>query len=455
MAKDKVILNNEWELEGFLSQSGAEPGVKYGFVCLGQGGGKIGDAFAAIRNPITNAPVYPVICFNTNVGDLDLQNVEKYNRIVLKGNERGAGMDPERGRQAIEANGKEVFDAVQRTMKDVDVIVVVASLGGGTGTGSINMMIDVCADYLGKPVMAVVSLPNPHIDENVNAYNALRDLVPKLEEIRGDEQSGRYRALENLTILDNKKIIEEHLEAIEKGDPEVSKLSWDRYSNYKVASILHEWNVTTTLKSDKTLDAEDFKNKLLFTGGVLTFAKKKINLQENDLKSENDLINEVVATYKGRNVLANGFDYQNDAKAFGLHVMMPKGREDIFNSNTLEKINKRLQEELPNVPIYYGRSTWDSKSLLIYTIMSLNGLPERARTLKEESDRLIQVQMERESKASGFRIDGELSTGRNNLVRGRGVIGQQAPANPFAAKKETATTHSPGDDNPFTKFMKK
>ncbi len=463
MAKNKAYLNGEWEYEGFLNQNGAEAGIKFGFVCLGQGGGNIGDAFASIRNPSNNNPVYPVLCFNTNIGDLDLKNVEKHNKIVLKGSERGAGMNPERGRQAIEENGKDVFEAISRTMKDVDAVIVIASLGGGTGTGGINMVTDVIADFLMKPVMAIVSLPNPHIDENINAFHALKELVPKLEEVRGDETGGVYRGLENIAILDNKKIIEEHLEAIDQGDPEASKLSWYKYSNYKVASIFHEWNVTTTLKSDKTLDAEDLKNKILFTGGVLTFAKKKINLQDNELKSENDLINEVVSTYRGRNVLANGFDYANDAKAFGLHVMMPKGREDLFNSNTLEKIYKRLQEELPNVPIYYGKSTWDSNSLLVYTITSLKGLPERARNLKEESDKLIQIQKERENKASGFNISGDLDGGRNSnpFLRGRNTTQQrrEVPVNPFLAKKEAAPTrpadNDDSDGNPFTKYMKK
>lgn len=450
----KVILNDEWELEGFLTQQGADAGIKYGFVCIGQGGGKMGDAFAAIPNFNAKTPMYPVVCFNTNGGDLEsLTKVEKFNRVVLKGAERGAGMDPVRGRQAIMDNGEEVFSTLQRTMKDVDVIVVMASLGGGTGTGGINMMIDVCADYMGKPVMAVVSLPNPHIDENENAYNALRELVPKLEEVRGDKETGQYRVLESLIILDNKKIIEEHLEAIEKGKSEISKLPWYRYSNYKVASIMHEWNVTTTLKSEKAFDAEDLKNKVLFTGGVVTFAKKKINLHENDLKSENDLINEVVSTYRGSNVLANGFNYKDDTQAFGIHVMMPKGRGDIFNTNTLEKINKRLQEELPNVPIYYGTSTWDSKYLLVYTILSMKGLPERARMLREESEQLIQIQKERENKASGFNIGGDLSASSNVTVRGRMGMSQATPANPFSAKKETAVTQEPA--KPFNPFMKK
>ncbi|WP_204407714.1 cell division GTPase [Brevibacillus laterosporus] len=443
----KIMIDNVWELESFVKQRGAALGTKFGFIGIGQGGSKIVDTFAGIRNPINNEPAYPVLCLNTNIGDLEsLKNVDKHNRVSLQGKEfeRGAGMDPEKGRLAVEANGEIVFNAINRVLKDADVIVVAASLGGGTGTGAINMVIDVVADYVGKPVMAIVSLPNSHIDENINAYNALKELTPKLEEIRTDSMGNQYRVLENLTIIDNKKIIEDHLNDADLN----STISWDRYSNYKVASILHEWNVSTTLESDKTLDAEDFKNKLLFSGGVLTYAKKKINLQETDLKSETDLINEIVSTYKGKNVLANGFNYVNDARAFGLHVVMPKSKEDMLNINTLEKINRRLQEELPGVPVYYGKSTWDSKHALVYTLVSLKGLPERARRLREESEELIREQQERESKASGFSIDGELSRQnpfKPSATRSRGV--GIAPANPFAAKKETATTSAPF--NPF------
>ncbi|MGW9128126.1 tubulin-like doman-containing protein [Paenibacillus chitinolyticus] len=443
----KSMIDNVWILENFIKQRSAAIGTQFGFIGIGQGGSKIVDAFAGVRNSVSNEPCYPVLCFNTNLGDLEsLKNVDKHNRVALKGKEfeRGAGMVPEKGRQAVEANGEEVFTAIQRTMKDAEVICIVASLGGGTGTGALNVMIDVVADYVGKPVIAIVSLPNPHIDENINAYNALKELTPKLEEMRTDSEDNEYRALESLIILDNKKIIEDHL-----SDSEAAAISWDRYSNYKVASILHEWNVVTTLESDKSLDAEDFKNKLLLTGGVLTFAKKKINIQDNDLKSESDLINEIVSTYRGRNVLANGFDYENDTKAFGIHVVMPKNREDLLNANTLEKINRRLQEELPGVPVYYGRSTWDSRYALVYTITSLRGLPERARKLKEESEELITQQKERENKSSGFGIDGELSANPFKPATARNRATSSAPSNPFAAaKKETAATIDQSK-NPF------
>ncbi|MGG0939200.1 tubulin-like doman-containing protein [Brevibacillus centrosporus] len=451
-----VMIDSVWELEPFLTQRKATTGVKYGFIGLGQGGGKIADTFAGIRNPHTNEPCYPVLCINTNMGDIDnLKNVDKNNRIALKGKEfeKGAGMDPAKGRLAVEANGEAVFEGIQRVLKDAEVIVVVASLGGGTGTGSLNMVIDVCADYVKKPVLAIVTLPNTHVDENVNAFEALKELTPKLAEYRKDpDTDDEYRVLENLIILDNKKIIEEHLEALDKGDEEVKNISWDRYSNYKVASVLHEWNVTTTLESDKTLDAEDYKNKLLFTGGVSTFAKKKINIQDNDLKSESDLINEIVSTYRGRNVLANGFDYKNDAKAFGLHIVMPKQKEQMLNTNTLEKIIKRIQEELPGVPVYYGKSSWDSKHVLVYTHLSLNGLPERAKKLKQESEELLRQQREREERASGFNIEGDLETERKNAPSRNRGSSSSVPSNPFASKgsKEVAAT-TPAKFNPFKK----
>ncbi|QDX91048.1 cell division GTPase (plasmid) [Brevibacillus laterosporus] len=446
----KITIDNVWDLESFVKQKGADLGIKFGFIGIGQGGGKIVDTFAGIRNPINNEPAYPVLCLNTNMGDLkSLKNVDKNNRVSLKGKEfeRGAGMDPSKGKLAVQANGQIVFNEINRVLKDADVIVVAASLGGGTGTGAINMVIDVVADFVGKPVMAIVSLPNPHIDENLNAYYALKELTPKLQEMRKDKQGNTYRVLENLTIIDNKKLIEDHL-----ADTDLdSSISWDQYSNYKVASILHEWNVSTTLESDKTLDAEDFRNKLLCNGGVLTYAKKRINLQENALKSENDLINEIVSTYREKNVLANGFNYSKDARAFGLHVVMPKSKEDLLNINTLEKINKRIQEELPGVPVYYGKSTWDSKHALVYTLVSLQGLPERARKLEEESQQLVKEQQERESKSSGFDLGGELSLPNpfKTTTRSRSV--SDVPANPFASRDEVASTTD--DDEPFNPFM--
>jgi hypothetical protein len=69
------------------------------------------------------------------------------------------------------------------------------------------------------------------------------------------------------------------------------------------------------------------------------------------------------------------------ARGIAINIVMPKNTEKFLNRDTLEKINRRLQEELEGVPVYYGYSTWDSKHALVYTICSLRGLPERAKRI--------------------------------------------------------------------------
>ena len=115
------------------------------------------------------------------------------------------GKDPQTGRQAFLENGERIFDAIAEVMNQVDVIFVVASMGGGTGTGSINELTDAISRYLGKPVIAITTPPRPNEVESLNAYNAMAELVPKLGEIETDDNGRSYRLLESLIILDNEK----------------------------------------------------------------------------------------------------------------------------------------------------------------------------------------------------------------------------------------------------------
>ncbi|WP_214607596.1 hypothetical protein, partial [Mycobacterium tuberculosis] len=76
-------------------------------------------------------------------------------------------------------------------------------------------------------MIAITSLPRPNEIESKNAYNAMTDLVSKLNELEEDEEGREYRLLESLVILDNEKIFNEHIR-----EPEVQGLTWDFYSNY-------------------------------------------------------------------------------------------------------------------------------------------------------------------------------------------------------------------------------
>ncbi len=66
----------------------------------------------------------------------------------------GSGADPERGRQAIEENKEEVYEA----LKGADMVFVTCGMGGGTGTGASPMVASI-AKELGALTVGVVTKP--------------------------------------------------------------------------------------------------------------------------------------------------------------------------------------------------------------------------------------------------------------------------------------------------------
>lgn len=440
-----VKVDQVWPVEGFVNQKNASAGLRAGFIGIGQGGGKMVDAVASIKSPKNSEQIYPCIVANSNLGDMDnLKNIPARLKFSFKGYERGVGKDPELGKQAFLENAAELFDSIANEMIQCDVIFVAVSMGGGTGTGAINELVNAISTFLAKPVIAITTLPRPNEIESRNAFNAMSELIPKLSNLAKDEEGREFRLLESLIILDNEKIFNEHID-----DPEVTGLTWDYYSNYKLAGLLHEWSVLTSLGSDYTLDAADLLNHILLGGGVITFAKKKINL--DDFRNKEDLISEIVSTYRGKNVLANGFDYANDMRSMGLVVVMPKDRESEINSDTLELIRTKMREELPNINFYPGSVSYGSKKYaIIYTMSNLAGLPERAKGLREEAEELRRQRLQREENASGFNIGGKIESASN--VARRGPIG----GNPFnkpqmASNEAAAASAAPAFKNPFKK----
>lgn len=450
MESNKVFVDNKWELEGFVTQKGATAGLKAGFVGVGQGGGKMVDALASIKDAASGNQVYPCIVANSNLGDLtNIKNVPDNLKFGMKGYETGVGKDPELGRVAFQKNGEKIFEAIANEMSGCDIIVVVVALGGGTGTGAINVLVEAIRSYLGKPVIAFTSLPRPNEIESRNAYNALSELVGKLSLTEQDEETGEpYRLLESLVILDNEKIFEEHIK-----EPEMKGLTWDFYSNYKLASVWHELSVLTSLGSDYTVDVADLMNHILLGGGVITFAKKKINL--DDFKNQKDLINDIVSTYRGKNVLANGFDYEKDMRSMAMVVVMPKSRADELNQDTIELIRSKVREELPTVNFYPGIATNNSqRNAIVYTMANMAGLPERAKNLRNEAEELLKKREERESKASGFNMGEKLE-----VAKPKGTFAASKKGNPFAQKETAAASEaSPAakeKKNPFAAFAEK
>ncbi len=115
--------------------------------------------------------IVEIIAMNTDAGQLAISRAHKrilIGRETTKGH--GAGNNPDVGRKAFE----ESKDQIRELIKDTDLLIVCAGLGGGTGSGATPGIVEL-AKSMGILTMAFVTIPF-RCEGKVRINNALRSL---------------------------------------------------------------------------------------------------------------------------------------------------------------------------------------------------------------------------------------------------------------------------------------
>jgi cell division GTPase FtsZ len=169
--------------------------MNIGLIAVGQAGGKITDAILEYQYQNDLSFVADALAVNTAEADLlGLRHVPA-DRQILIGQSRvkghGAGADNELGAELAREDLQEVIGALdQVAMSDVDAILIVAALGGGTGSGGAPVIARRLRELLAEPVYGLAILPTS--DEggiyNLNAARSLQTFV---------------REVDNLILFDN------------------------------------------------------------------------------------------------------------------------------------------------------------------------------------------------------------------------------------------------------------
>jgi len=153
---------------------------------FGQCGGRIADEFARLNrrarglrglNIITGA--YAV---NTDVADMSgLHTIKSdFNHRILIGNKKtqghGVGKINELGAEIAREDSDKVIEVIRNTehFAETDAFLLVASAGGGTGSGAISVMTQQIKErYVDKPVYNLIVLPFEHevLTEDRTVYN--------------------------------------------------------------------------------------------------------------------------------------------------------------------------------------------------------------------------------------------------------------------------------------------
>ncbi|WP_049915777.1 tubulin/FtsZ family protein [Natrialba taiwanensis] len=169
--------------------------MKLALIGFGQAGGKIVDEFLAYDSAIDNSFVEAAIAVNSATTDLQgLDYIPQENRILIgqtrvKGH--GVGADNELGAEVTEADIDEIQGAIDRVpVHEIDAFLIVAGMGGGTGSGGAPVLARHLKRIYTEPVYGLGILPGTD-EGGIYTLNAARSFKTLVDEV------------DNLLVFDN------------------------------------------------------------------------------------------------------------------------------------------------------------------------------------------------------------------------------------------------------------
>jgi cell division GTPase FtsZ len=169
--------------------------MKLAMIGFGQAGGKIVDKFLAYDERHNSDIVRAAVAVNTAKADLmGLENIPQESRVLIgqsrvKGH--GVGADNELGAEIAEEDIDEVQGAIDSIpVHEVDAFLVVAGLGGGTGSGGAPVLAKHLKRIYTEPVYGLGILPGSD-EGGIYTLNAARSFQTFVREV------------DNLLVFDN------------------------------------------------------------------------------------------------------------------------------------------------------------------------------------------------------------------------------------------------------------
>lgn len=380
-----------------------ERSLALGILGSGQGGSRIAEAFYKLG--------YDVVVVNTAIQDLKYIDVPDSNKLLLEYGVGGASKELSIGAAAAEAHREEISQLVHDKLGKSQVNVLCLSLGGGSGAGSCEVLVDLLSE-IGKPLVVITVLPMDTEDAQTKS-NALVTLA-KLASY------AQNKKIANLVVVDNAKI-----EAIYQN---VNQMDFYSVANKAIVNTLDVFNTLSSMPSStKALDPMEFSKLLIDGEGLTVYGEFTV---EN--YSEDTAIAEAVINNLSNNLLAEGFDLKQ-SKYVGFMVAANK---EVWSKIPAVSINyaSSMVNDLCGSPngVFKGIYVVDSPDnvVTVYSMFSGVGLPEsRVTQLKNETKEL---QDKVKSKDEGRKLTLNLDTGANETV-----TAAQKIKNQIAAKNST------------------
>ena len=339
-----------------------ERSLSLGILGSGQAGSRLAQCFYKLG--------YPACIVNTAQQDLKYIDIPDSNKLLLEYGLGGAAKEIEIGKAAAEAHADSIMELVNEHLSSSQVNLLCLSLGGGSGAGSCEVLVDLLAN-IGKPLVVITVLPMDTEDSQTKS-NALETLA-KLAKLT------QSKKVNNLIVIDNAKI-----QSIYHN---ISQVDFYENANKAIVETIDNFNTLSSMPSfSKPLDPMEFSKILLDGEGLSVYGEFSIE----NFSGEMDIA-EAVINNLSNNLLAEGFDLKQ-AKYVGYIVAANKKVWDKVSSASIEYAN-HMVNDLCGTPkgIFKGMYIIDIPEdiIKVYSIFSGLGLPaSRIDQLKSETKEL-------------------------------------------------------------------
>lgn len=286
--------NQAKQAENKVPEKKKERSLNLGVIGTGQAGGNLAVAMKNLG--------YNVVAINTAQQDLKHLDLDDSCKLLLEYGVGGAAKELEIGKAAAEAYRSQIAELINDHLTDSQVNILCLSLGGGSGAGSCEILVDILSE-IGKPIVVMCVLPMES-DDSATKSNSIETLA-KLAKL------AQIKKIHNLICIDNAK-----LESIYAN---ISQMDFFNVANKGIVEPIDVFNTLSAMPSSyKALDSMEFSKLLIDGEGLSVFGHLKVSNFEEDTAIAEAIINSL-----NSNLLASGFDLKQ-AKYAGMIISAPK-----------------------------------------------------------------------------------------------------------------------------------
>lgn len=327
--------------------------------------------------------------------DLKYIDIPDSNKLLLEYGLGGAAKETDIGKAAAESHRGEILQLVNDKLAASQVNVLCLSLGGGSGAGSCETLVDLLSE-LGKPLVVITVLPMD--TEDAQTKNNALETLSKLSKLT------QSKKVNNLIVVDNAKI-----EAIYHN---ISQVDFYGVANKAIVEPIDAFNTLSSMPSSvKGLDPMEFSKLFIDGEGLTVYGELTVTNF-----AEDTAIAEAVVSNLNSNLLAGGFDLKQ-SRYVGVIIAANKEVWSKIPSSSITYAMAMVNDQCGTPKgVFKGIYTIETNDpvVKVYSMFAGLGLPEsRVTQLKKEAQEHMQAVKGKDEQRN---LNLQLDTGVNETV---------------------------------------